>query len=301
MQDKRMGPLALAALTFIVVVFVCARGVLAGARLPAGREAPAARPERSAGDAQAAQEPKGVQEASRIDPFYLRQLQDGKDLHAQGRFEEAQGVLKIASFGLADAPDLLLECLVYQAVGNLRLGDAAAARRCYDDVARLKLNDRLAAITLPEEVRERYLKGAAMLEPGGREEILELKAALRKDPKDPDLHHRLFKAYERLDMRNDAKSALKDWLRLEPGNVGARVALAAALLDEKKPKDALRELRKVGSPREDDLEFHYLLGRALYGTMNFAAALDEFQQVTGIEPGYKDAARLLEDCRSRVK
>ena len=242
-----------------------------------------------------------AQDAARIDPFYLRQLQDGKDLYARGRFEEAVGVLKIGSFGLADAPDLLLECLVYQAVGYLRLGDAVAARRCYNDVARLKLNDRLAAITLPQEVQERYLKGAAMFEPGGKEEILEVKAALRKDRKNPELYLRLFNAYERLDLRKEAKSALKDWLQVEPGNATARVALAAILLDEKKPRDALRELRKIGPPQESDIQLHYLLGRALYETMNFAAAEAEFLKVTTLEPGYKDAARLLEDCRSRVK
>lgn len=272
-----------------------------------------------------------TQDAARIDPFYLRQFQDGKDFYAQGRFEEAAGVLKIASFGLADAPDLLLECLVYLTVSHLGAGDAAAARRCYDEVARLKLEERLTSITLPAEVRDKYLEGAAMLERGGsrlrggeaerpspaparpvlageaarrmsgRQEIAELRAALRKDRTNSGLRLRLFKAYERLDMKREANSALRDWLKAEPGSATARIALAAILLDEKKPREALRELRKVGAPLASDIEFHYLLGRALFETMDFAAAGDEFLKVKTLEPDYKDAVRLLEDCRSRLK
>lgn len=62
-----------------------------------------------------------AQETVAVDPFYLKLFEDGKILYLQGRFQEAVDTLKVASFGLIDARDRLLECYIYLSTGYLKI------------------------------------------------------------------------------------------------------------------------------------------------------------------------------------
>ncbi len=258
-----------------------------------------------------------AQEATAIDPFYMKLFEDGKSLYRQGRFQEAVEALKVASFGLIDDRDRLLECYIYLSTGYYKNRAAAAAQDCYGKIVRMNASDKLASLALPKDIQDAYLEMAAAFDraalrsrpgpiapvvpiapprtgPSEPNEISRLGEAIRKNPRDTEARLSLFYLYLNRKKIKEAKSVLEDWLDVQPSDATALIEMAKIRLDEQKPKDALKYLQKIGRTLERDIEFLYTRGRAFWEAKKTAEAKADFLMVQAREPAYKDTALYLE-------
>lgn len=95
--------------------------------------------------------------AQSLDPFYASLLHDGELLADQGKALAAAKSLRIACFGMLDAPRDLARCLVRLAVAQSTVGDAAGFRETFSRL--LELESRApayAAAELPAAVRAAF-------------------------------------------------------------------------------------------------------------------------------------------------
>jgi tetratricopeptide (TPR) repeat protein len=76
---------------------------------------------------------------SKVDPFYLKALQDGKTSFHEGRYEQASQDLNIAQFGLLEEKEYLPELYLYFALSRFKLKKIEEARILIKDL-KTKLN-----------------------------------------------------------------------------------------------------------------------------------------------------------------
>ena len=112
----------------------------------------------------AAQAPAGAAapSPSPVDPFYSSRLREGVAAYERGAYLEAAASLRVACFGMLDAPAALAECLVRlglaQAGGGDREGFAQTFRRVLEAEELLGL---YSGAALPAELRAEFEKRAA--------------------------------------------------------------------------------------------------------------------------------------------
>ncbi len=90
--------------------------------------------------------------AAPVDPFYQGLLRAGVEAHAQGRHQEAIQTLRLACFGLLEAPDLLAEGLTHLALAQAALSDETAFSSTFHrlDEVEERLNGYTQAALAPE-------------------------------------------------------------------------------------------------------------------------------------------------------
>ena len=104
-----------------------------------------------------------AQEASKniwqVDPFYLKQFEEGLQAFNLNEFEEAFQSFKIAAFGLLDEPDLLGEALVYLTLCAYNLKKPDQVEYYLKEISRFKLADRIPANSrLPGKIKEQFAR-----------------------------------------------------------------------------------------------------------------------------------------------
>ena len=97
------------------------------------------------------------------DPFYKNLLDEARILYQSGQHAGAIESLEIARFGFLDHPDLLLECHVYLAVCHIQMKNPDKARASVLEIRRMKLENRIAALNLPQDLTAKYAEIAAKL------------------------------------------------------------------------------------------------------------------------------------------
>ena len=238
----------------------------------------------------------------RIDPFYLKLLQDGEQYYAAQRYADAVKALDVATFGLAEDPKLLGKALGYLSLSSFNLKNDAKARdslvRLIDlvglsGIESLSLNEQdraylsqIAAYYKLDQPagqaaapRTETLTGARPAAPAGvttkapvkapgtpakpLTRIQELEAQIKAKPKDPQVYLDLY------DYRLQQKDAK-----------GARKALEN--LTDKVP----------GDPRGPDL-----LGKLYYGQKDFKAAAEYLERAIALLKASPDMDRDQAEAR----
>jgi len=208
-----------------------------------------------------------VAAASPADDFYVARLQEGRLTLQTGRASEAADLLRLAGFGLMDAPPLYTEALVYLGIAQERLGRGAdvdaTLRRFLEAEKRFGGYGRIA---LPDEARREFdallvrrLPASVLLSSAGLARLVETEEQkVAKLP--PAERERALLAKAKAEPANaawpiglsrlaleqgDAKSAAK-WaeaaLALDARNVAARKARARALTARKDYAAALADI-----------------------------------------------------------
>jgi len=97
-----------------------------------------------------------AQTADTVDPFYENLLEEGRFLYQNGKPAEVIENLQIAFFGFLDHPNRLLECYVYLAVCYFHQKNYEKARYYVLEIKKLKLENHMAEIKLPEDLAKNY-------------------------------------------------------------------------------------------------------------------------------------------------
>jgi tetratricopeptide (TPR) repeat protein len=121
---------------------------------------------------------------------------------------------------------------------------------------------------------------------------------------DIDTHYNLGVAYKEMGLLDDAIAEFAMTPEGEPRFVKSRYMLGLCYMEKSEYQNATAELRnalKYSESLELDAENRismlYDLGLAYQGFGNIKAALGEFQNVSELDPGYRDTAAKLNELR----
>jgi len=121
---------------------------------------------------------------------------------------------------------------------------------------------------------------------------------------DIDTHYNLGVAYKEMGLLDDAIAEFTMTPEGEPRFVKSRYMLGLCYMEKSEYQSAIAELRNalnysesLGIDAENRISMLYDLGLAYQGFGNSKAALGEFQNVSEIDPGYRDTAAKLNELR----
>ena len=147
-----------------------------------------------------------------------------------------------------------------------------------------------------------WLRGELHFERGETEAALEaLLRAEQLDPQLPDLHIRIARTYLRRAQTDDADRALAKALRIDPDSAEAHLWMARVRLRQRRDAEAAEEaLNAVGLEHFLPLG-HFFLGVALSRLRHFRRAIQAFETVLNMAPGFAPAHRWLARVHSRPR
>jgi tetratricopeptide (TPR) repeat protein len=167
--------------------------------------------------------------------------------------------------------------------------------------ARQVLESLLARIDTPSAAAD-WLRGEMLFQRGETKEALEaLLRAEQLDPQLPDLHILIAKTYLRQGKTGDADRALSKALEIDPDSVDGHLWMARVRLRQRRDVEAAEEaLNAVGLEHFLPLG-HFFLGVALTRLHRFKRAIQAFETVLSVAPGFAPAHRWLARLHSRPR
>ncbi len=197
-------------------------------------------------------------------------------------------------------------------------GKAAEAKREFDTAARWKSKFRNEMVSLSglraalkannhadtdARVSELYgsgdtdilLASATSLGQAGLHEEARsfLTKAIELNPKMPEAHYDLGRAYIALEKRAEAIPELSKAAELKPDFYEAQLLLGTLLADEGKGDEAIQHLRAAAKVRADNLQLLLMLGLQYYQRNYFADAVDVLKKALNLAPDNPDPRYLL--------
>ena len=147
-----------------------------------------------------------------------------------------------------------------------------------------------------------WLRGELHFERGEAKAALEaLLQAEELDSQLPDLHIRIARTYLRRAQVEDAERALAKALRIDPDSADAHLWMARVRLRQRRDAEAAEEaLNAVGLEHFLPLG-HFFLGVALSRLRHFRRAIQAFETVLQMAPGFAPAHRWLARVHSRPR
>jgi tetratricopeptide (TPR) repeat protein len=250
------------------------------------------------------------QVTEQVDPFYTKQLEDGKFLYQGGKFAEAAQCFEIAAFGFLDAPARLLESYLYLEACHFQTKNVDKAKYYADEMKRLKLEDQIASLNLSPALINKHREIAAYFNRleakapaaavstsssalGVADEIAKLKNLLRANQANADAALKLSAIYLEQKNLKAAKSTLQDLLAFNPKNPLANFELGKILASERKYAEALAAFDKAAPSLPNDIELFYQIGTAAAALKNYEKAGWAFGRANQLGPSYKDTAKFL--------
>jgi len=134
----------------------------------------------------------------------------------------------------------------------------------------------------------------------------EFKAGVEAHEKkeDEDTHYNLGIAYREMGLLDDAISEFNMTTEGEPKFIQSRYLLGLCFLEKEDYETAIIEIQKalgysysLGQASEERIGMHYDLGLGYQGTGNTTGALEEFQKVHNLDPGYREVANKLKELQ----
>ncbi len=147
---------------------------------------------------------------------------------------------------------------------------------------------RVVERTLPENIRARVARGAAMAERGEKVAAVRyLESLLPNGGDEPSLHYTLGLAYEETERPEDALRAYRKAIQLEPDMVAAYINLGSLLLAQGKIEEAIRSFQKAVEINPLEVAAHYNLAVVYDKQGGRDKAQHELQLVAAIDPRMK--------------
>jgi predicted AlkP superfamily phosphohydrolase/phosphomutase/tetratricopeptide (TPR) repeat protein len=167
--------------------------------------------------------------------------------------------------------------------------------------ARGVLEALLARVDTPSAIAD-WLRGELHFGRGETEAALDaLLRAEQLDPQLPDLHIRIAQTYLRQGKISDADRALSKALAIDPDSVEGHLWMARVRLRQRRDVEAAEEaLNAVGLEHFLPLG-HFFLGVALTRLRRFKRAIQAFETVLSVAPGFAPAHRWLARLHSRPR
>ncbi|MEK7691979.1 MAG: hypothetical protein AAB425_13275 [Bdellovibrionota bacterium] len=110
----------------------------------------------------------------------------------------------------------------------------------------------------------------------------------------------LAEAYRKAGLVDEAIEIAREGLRVHPGFVGGRVALARALFDKKSYADVLRELASVVEEAPDNLVAQRLFADSALMVGEVAAALNAYKMLLYFSPDDQETAKIVQEMESQA-
>jgi tetratricopeptide (TPR) repeat protein len=260
---------------------------------------------------------------SKVDPFYLKALQEGKTSFHEGRYEQASQDLEIAQFGLLEEKEYLAELYLYYALSCFNLRKIEEAHTLIKDLkTKLNIKDpnalpipagiagdvKLMLLTLEKYNNPLYKIKKAGTKNSIRTKQISIVKPRQKSPKPPTKKNispnpaaveksfaLLFReTLEKVKENNPAasgKQVEKNLKKLERLNKSdARVFYLKALVafNQRKYKACIKLLEKIvkimGPTFREDI--YYYLVRSYYFVKKYSQALDLYRQIQ--DPAYRE-------------
>ena len=258
----------------------------------------------------------------RVDPFYIKLLEEGKEAWRQGDRLGAIEKLEVAYFGFLKSPSHLIETGIYLIVCHFEVNHNERAAYFDSEInalgapGSLEVEAHLSEFDLPPDLLERYheahayfarQKVAGQYHPGSGQDAAPLmkSEALTSTPKSP--YTRIAELEQLIDRnRNNtaayleiaslyleynnpkmAKPVLRRLLEIDPDNAAGRFELGKTHLALEEYREAAAAFELAGTVLDGDIEFHYQKGAAHYMSREFDAARREFERVRSLHAGYK--------------
>ena len=186
--------------------------------------------------------------------------------------------------------------------GGAAPGREGGAREKSEDFFDLasELRDELSSVVVPSSQ-------AASAEDQSLDEIFEeFKKGVEEQSvkEDVDTHYNLGVAYKEMGLLDDAIAEFILTPEEEPKYIQSRYMLGLCYMEKGEYQNAINEIQhaigtvdRAGGTRRDSIGMHYDLGLAYQGVGNVNGALDEFQKVCDIDPGYRDAMTKIKELQ----
>ena len=110
----------------------------------------------------------------------------------------------------------------------------------------------------------------------------------------------LAEAYRKAGLVNEAVDIAREGLRIHPGFVGGRVALARALFDQQKFEEVIQELSTIIHDAPDNLAAQKLLGESCLMTGRLAEALGAYKMLLYYNPRDGETGRMVQELESQA-
>jgi len=251
-----------------------------------------------------------TQVSEQVDPFYKKLYEDGKYLYQNGDYAGAVSNFEIAFFGFVDAPPRLLECYIYLEVCFAQLKNAEKAKYYNDEIKRLRLQNYLKNLKLPEDLEVKYIElnaAFARLEAKavGGSGVVASKAEPKPKTK-PESQPPATSSKKEADSKpqpaapppltskkeavspSDALAAeikqLKDSIKKDKGNPDPYFRLSARYFDQKKFKDARAALESLLGINPKNGLAHLELGKIYVAEQKTREALAAFEKAAALLP-----------------
>jgi len=255
------------------------------------------------------------QVAEQVDPFYTKQLEEGKFLYQSGKFAEAAQCFEIAAFGFLDSPASLLESYLYLEACHFQTKNVDKAKYYADAMKRLKLEAQIASLNLPAPLTDKHREIAAYFSrleakvpppsvsgsPGVADEVAKLKNLIKANQGNADAALKLSAIYLEQKNLKAAKSTLQDMLAVNPKHPLAHFELGKILASERKYAEALAAFDKAAPSLPNDIELFYQIGTAAAALKNNEKAGWAFGRVNQLGPSYKDTAKFIAQIEALEK
>jgi tetratricopeptide (TPR) repeat protein len=126
-----------------------------------------------------------------------------------------------------------------------------------------------------------------------REAMVFLNKTISLNPKIPEAHYDLARAYIALDNQAAARPELEEAIALKPGFYEAELLLGTLLVDDGKGDAAISHLREAVKVRADNPKLLMMLGLQYYQRGYFADAVEVLKKAIALAPETPDARYLL--------
>lgn len=125
---------------------------------------------------------------------------------------------------------------------------------------------------------------------------------LKKYQEDPSsrIFAPLAEAYRKAGLVDEAIEVAREGLRIHPGFVGGRVALARALFDKKFYDEVVEELKQVVHDVPDNLAAQKLTAESLLMTGRVAEALSAYKMLLYFAPQDTETAQLVQELEGQA-
>ncbi|MEW6365186.1 MAG: tetratricopeptide repeat protein [Acidobacteriota bacterium] len=247
-------------------------------------------------------------ELETIDPFYLKQLDEGLFFYRSGDMAGAVECFRVAAFGLLDDRARLVTCYAYLAVIYHDLKMPEQARRYVYEVTSLKAEALMKPPGFPASLLQSYQTVARLYDQGpveGEKPKAPAASALRPSADlgseidvlrrtikaNPSVAANYFLLSDRLRQQGklkDAREVLEDLLKRDPKNAEAWLELGRLNFDRHEIEEAAADFRRAVEIEPKDVEGWYWLGSAYMELKQLPQARTALTNGLQLNPDYMD-------------
>ncbi len=235
----------------------------------------------------------------RIDPFYLKLLQDGEQYYAAQRYADAVKALDVATFGLAEDPKLLGKALGFLCLSSFNLKNDGKARDSLVRLVDLVGLSGIESLSL-NELDRTYLSQIAAYykldQPAGQAAVPRTETLTGARPSAPT------GAAAKAPAKTPSKpltriQELEAQIKAKPKDPQVYLDLYEYRLQQKDAKGARKALESLTGKVPGDPRGPYLLGKLYYEQKDFKAAAEYLERAVTLLKASPDMDRDQAEAR----